>query len=416
VTAPPVLETPLLPRATTPRGRTRRGILGHSAALDGLRGIALILVLVYHFTGVTGPLPGGWSGVDVFFVLSGFLITGLLLDERKLHGRVALGRFYARRGLRLLPALLVMLAVWCLLLLVFHDQRWFGAVPNGDKAGSTVAVGPALGHVALVLTYGINWVHALFHGHAPLGHLWSLAVEEQFYIVWPFTLLVFLRLPSARRVWPVLMLAFASAALPFFLYDGGAGKNRIYFGTDTRAVGLLLGAAAALIWHRRRSRGLAAKLPGVRAWAGVAFVAGVAAYLSNMPAKFVVAPALLGLAVAQVVPYLIDHPTSIMGRALSFRSLTWVGKRSYALYLWHYLWATWTHPLPLSYGMPLGVSGALLCTFLSWRYVEAPALRYATRFKPSTAVQLPATTNAYRFNPARAVTAVGETGTASLAG
>jgi peptidoglycan/LPS O-acetylase OafA/YrhL len=416
VTAPPVLETPLLPRAKTPRGRTRRGFLGHSPALDGLRGVALILVLVYHFTGVTGPLPGGWSGVDVFFVLSGFLITGLLLDERKLHGHVSLGLFYARRGLRLLPALLVMLAVWCLLLLAFHDQRWFGAVPNGDKSGGTVDVLPALGHVALVLTYGINWVHALFHGHAPLGHLWSLAVEEQFYIVWPFTLLVFLRLPSARRVWPVLMLAFASAALPFFLYDGGAGKNRIYFGTDTRAVGLLLGAAAALIWHRRRSRGLATRLPGMRAWAGAAFVAGVAVYLANRPEKFVVAPALLGLSVAQIVPYLADHPTSIMGRALSFRPLTWVGKRSYALYLWHYLWATWTHPLPLSYGMPLGVAGALMCTFLSWRYVEAPALRYATRFKPSTAVQLPATTNAYRFNPARAVTAVGETGTASLAG
>jgi peptidoglycan/LPS O-acetylase OafA/YrhL len=418
VTAPPVLETPLLPRATTPRGRTRRGLLGHSPALDGLRGVALILVLIYHFTGVAGPLPGGWSGVDVFFVLSGFLITALLLDERKLLGRVALARFYARRGLRLLPALLVMLAIWSALLLAFHGQNWFGAVPNGSKSGGTVDVLPALGHVALVLTYGINWVHALFHGHAPLGHLWSLAVEEQFYLVWPFTLLFFLRLPTARRVWPVLALAAASAALPFFLYDGGAGKNRIYFGTDTRAVGLLLGAAAALIWHRRRSRGLPARLPAVRAWMGVAFVAGVAVYLANLPAKFVVAPALLGLAVSQVVPYLVDHPTSIMGRLLSFRWLTWVGKRSYALYLWHYLWATWTHTMPLSYGMPIGVAGALACTALSWKFVEAPCLRYAVRFKAPNAVQrdLPVTTNAYRFNPARAVTAVAETGTSSLAG
>ena len=418
MTAPPVLETPLLPRTTTPRGRTRRGILGHSPALDGLRGVALILVLVYHFTGVTGPLPGGWSGVDVFFVLSGFLITALILDERKLLGRVDLGRFYARRGLRLLPALLVMLTIWSGLLLLFHGSNWFGAVPNGGKSGGTVDVGPALGHVALVLTYGINWVHAIWHGHAPLGHLWSLAVEEQFYLVWPFTLLVFLRLPSARRVWPVLALALASAALPFFLYDGGAGKNRIYFGTDTRAVGLLLGAAAALIWHRRRSRGRAARLPAVRAWAGVLFVSGVAVYLSNMPAKFVAAPALLGIAVAQVVPYLVDHPTSILARPLSLKPLVWVGKRSYALYLWHYLWATWTHPLPLSYGMPLGVAGALLCTALSWKYVEAPALRYAARFKAPTAVQreLPVTTKAYRLSPARAVVAVADTGTASLAG
>jgi peptidoglycan/LPS O-acetylase OafA/YrhL len=406
VTAPPVLETPLLPRATTPRGRTRRGLLGHSPALDGLRGIALILVLVYHFTGVNGPLPGGWSGVDVFFVLSGFLITGLILDERKLHGRVSMGRFYARRGLRLLPALLVMLASWCLLLLLFHDQTWFGAVPNGSKSGGTVAVLPALGHVALVLTYGINWVHALFHGHAPLGHLWSLAVEEQFYLVWPFTLLVFLRLPSARRVWPVLALAFVSAALPFLLYDGGLGKNRIYFGTDTRAVGLLLGAAAAMIWHRRRSRGLPARLPGVRAWSGVAFVAGVVVVLANLPVKFLIAPALLGLAVAQVVPYLVDHPTSVMARGLSFRALTWVGKRSYALYLWHYLWATWTHPLPLSYGMPLGVAGALACTALSWKLVEAPALRYATRFKvPASVRSREVALDPYPAAPERAVAA-----------
>jgi peptidoglycan/LPS O-acetylase OafA/YrhL len=376
MTAPSLLETPRRRTAAA-----RRGLLGHSPALDGLRGIALILVLVYHFTGVSGPLPGGWAGVDVFFVLSGFLITALLLDERRQHGRVQLRRFYARRALRLLPALLVMLAIWCLLLLVFHDSTWLGAVPNGGKSGHPVAVLPALGHVALVLTYGINWVHALAHGWAPLGHLWSLAIEEQFYLVWPFTLLVFLRLPSGRRVWPVFALAATSAALPFFLYDGGAGKNRIYFGTDTRAVGLLLGAAAALLWHRRRAAGRVALVAAVRAYLGLAFVGAVGVYLANLPVKFLVAPALLGVAVAQVVPYLVDHPTSLLARALSFGSLVWVGKRSYALYLWHYLWATWTHPLPLAYGMPLGVAGALVCTVLSWRFVEAPCLRYAKRFR-----------------------------------
>ena len=386
MTATPVLEKPL--RATSTRSRTRRGFLGHSPALDGLRGIALILVLVYHFTGVGGPLPGGWSGVDVFFVLSGFLITALLLDERYLHGRVALGRFYARRGLRLLPALLVMLVIWSGLLLAFHDSTWIGATPSGGKRGGPIDVLPALGHVALVMTYGINWVHAVVgHGWAPLGHLWSLAVEEQFYLVWPFTLLLFLRLPSGKRVWPVLLLAGASAALPFFLYDGGAGKDRIYFGTDTRAVGLLLGAAAALVWHRRRARGLPARLPGVRAWLGLAFVAAVAVYLANMPVKFLVAPALLGLAVSQVVPYLVDHPMSLLGRALSPRPLVWVGKRSYALYLWHYLWATWTHPLPLHYGLPLGIAGTMACTVLSWRYVETPALRYAKRFRVQETVR-----------------------------
>ena len=315
-----------------------------------------------------------------------------------------------------MPALVAMLLVWSLLLIAFHESTWIGAVPNGGKRGGPIDVVPALGHVALVLTYGINWVHAFWHGWAPLGHLWSLAIEEQFYLVWPATLLVFLRLPSGKRVWPVFALAAVSAALPFFLSDGGAGRNRIYFGTDTRAVGLLLGAAAALVWLRRRSRGLAATLPAVRAWAGIAFVGAVAVYLANLPVKFLVAPALLGLAVAQVVPYLVDHPTSVMARALSPRPLVWVGKRSYALYLWHYLWATWTHPLPLHYGMPLGIAGALVCTVLSWRYVEAPCLSYAKRFRPAPSVELPITVNAYRVRPARAVVAVADTGTSSLAG
>jgi peptidoglycan/LPS O-acetylase OafA/YrhL len=262
------------------------------------------------------------------------------------------------------------------------------------------------------MTYGINWVHALWHGSAPLGHLWSLAVEEQFYLVWPATLLLLMRLPAAKRVWPVLTLAAASAALPFFLYDGGEGKNRIYFGTDTRAVGLLLGASAALVWHRRRSQGRATKLPTARAWTGVVFVAAVASYLANLPVKFLVAPALLGLAVAQIVPYLVDHPTSVLARVLQPRWLVWVGKRSYGLYLWHYLWATWTHPLPLQYGMPLGVAGALACTALSWRFVETPCLRLAMRFRPASSVrrqELPATHGAFRpaAEPARAESLAG---------
>ena len=412
VTAPAALETtPARPR-TPGKARTRRAILGHSPALDGLRGVALVLVLVYHFMGVNGPLPGGWSGVDIFFVLSGFLITALILDEKRLHGHVSLGRFYARRALRLMPALVFLLVVWSLILLAFHDSTWIAATPNNGKIGGPVDVGPALQHVALVMTYGINWLHALHHGMAPLGHLWSLAVEEQFYLVWPATLLLFLRLPSARRVWPILLLAGISAALPFFLYDGGAGKNRIYFGTDTRAVGLLLGAAAAMIWHRRRSRGLPSRLPTTRAWAGVAFVGAVAVLLANLPVKFLVAPALLGVAVAQVVPYIVDHPTSIMARALQPRWIVWVGKRSYGLYLWHYLWATWTHPLPLSYGMPLGILGAVVCTVISWRLIEAPCLRYAMRFRPASSVrrqELPATHGAFRpaAEPARATAIAG---------
>lgn len=109
----------------------RRGLLSHAPALDGLRGFALVAIVVYHFTrGDTRTLPGGSAAVDVFFALSGFLITALLLDELRVHGRLQLGRFWARRGLRLLPALLLMLAVWTAMLLAFSETTWFSLKPS----------------------------------------------------------------------------------------------------------------------------------------------------------------------------------------------------------------------------------------------------------------------------------------------
>ncbi len=376
-----VLEA--VPHRPTRTPRRPRGFLSHTPALDGLRGLALLMVFTYHFTGADGPLPGGWAGVDVFFVLSGFLITALMLDERRTHGRLDLKRFYARRALRLLPALVAMLAIWSLLLLAFHDTSWFAATPSGNGKGSPVDVSRAFAQVGLVLTYGVNWLYALASGSAPLGHLWSLAVEEQFYVLWPLVLLLLLKLPSARRLWPVLALAAVSATLPWLLFDGSdEGKNRIYFGTDTRAVGLLLGAAAALAWHRRRTLGRTARIPAVRAWAGVLVVATIALTLTNLPVKFTLAPTVLGLAVAQIVTYLADRPTSPLARLLSPRWLVWIGKRSYGLYLWHYLWATWTHPLPLRFALPIGIAGTLVCTVASWRLIEQPALRHTAKFRP----------------------------------
>ena len=371
-----------LDRAAPPRRRWP--LLGHSPALDGLRGLAVVLVMIFHFTGHT-LLPGGWAGVDVFFVLSGFLITALLLDEQRVHGRVALGRFYLRRAARLLPALLLMLVVWTGLLLAFHDSSWLGASPAGDGSGDPVAVGPALGDIGVSLAYAANWMYALGPGHAPLAHLWSLSVEEQFYLLWPGLLLLVVR----RRVWPALALAAVSALLPWLYWQGADSSNRLYFGTDTRAVGLLAGAVAALVWHRRRTREHLAPWAAPRAWAGLAVVAVVAATLGNAPIKFLLAPTLLGLAVAQVVPHLIDHPRGRLGRLLTPRWLIWAGQRSYALYLWHYLWATWTHPLPAYVGVPVGVLGAVACTQVSWLLVEAPALRWARRFRVKPAPVTP---------------------------
>ena len=369
-------------------GRTvpRRALLGRSPALDGLRGLALIWVVTYHFTSSRGPFPGGWVGLDVFFVLSGFLITAMLLDEVRTHGRVSMRLFYARRACRLLPALLVMLAVWVGVLLAFSDTSWIAATPGGPGRGDPVDVGAALRQVGIVLLYGVNWLYALASGDAPLAHLWSLAVEEQFYVVWPWVLLLLLHLPRARRAWPVLALAAVSAALPFFLYDGGAGTDRIYFGTDTRAVGMLLGAVAALAWHRRRSLGRPVVAPTTRAWLGLATVVAFLFTVGNIPLKSLGGPAIMAVAAMQVVPYLVDRPASPMGRFFSAPVLVWLGQRSYAVYLWHYLFATWLNPLSPWVSIPVGVAASLAAAWLSWRFVEAPALRYGRRFRPAAPV------------------------------
>jgi peptidoglycan/LPS O-acetylase OafA/YrhL len=167
-------------------------------------------------------------------------------------------------------------------------------------------------------------------------------------------------------------------------WHGGAGANRIYFGTDTRAVGPLTGAFAALLWHERHALGRVSRYGTLRASAGLVVVLAIAGYVGNQPSKFVVMPALLALAVAQLVPYLAESRGQL-SRAFRVRALVWIGKRSYALYLWQYVWATWTHPLGLWPGIPLGVAGTLICTQLSWVLVETPVLRYSARFRVSTA-------------------------------
>jgi peptidoglycan/LPS O-acetylase OafA/YrhL len=363
--------------------RARRPLLGRSPALDGLRGFALVWVVAFHFTSGQGPLPGGWVGLDVFFVLSGFLITAMLLDEIRVNGRVSLPKFYARRACRLLPALFVMLGAWIAIMLAFHDTDWISATPNAGSTGGPVDVGAALQQVGVILVYGVNWIYALDLGAgAPLAHLWSLAVEEQFYVVWPFVILLLVKLPAARRIWPVLALAAISATLPYLYWDGGAGNNRIYFGTDTRAIGMLMGAVAALAWHRRRSRGTGSPAATTRAWIGMGLILVFLLTVDNSPLKFLAGPTLMALAAMQVVPYLVDRPASRMARFYSGRVLVWLGQRSYAVYLWHYLFATWLNPLSQWISIPVGVAASLLLAHLSWHVVEAPALRYAKRFRP----------------------------------
>lgn len=366
------------------RRGVRFGLLGHSPALDGLRGLAVAMVIWFHFArhhDFWGHelLVGGWAGVDVFLGLSGFLITALLLDEKRMHGRLVVRSFWARRACRLLPALVLLLTVWVAALLIFHRHRWLATTPSGNGEGRIIDIGPALSDVLVALFYGANWNLLAGGMEAPLGHLWSLAVEEQYYLLWPLLLVVLLKLSGRVRLFAVGGLIAASALLPWLYWDGGAGSGRIYFGTDTRAVGLLMGSFAALVWHARHAAGRVARLAATRAWLGLAVIGWIAWTGRNTPQKFLIFLTLLALAVAQLVPYLAEN-RGVLARVFRMRGLVWLGKRSYALYLWHYVWATWVHTLPFWSGFALGLAGTVVCTQISWYLVERPAVRFGQRW------------------------------------
>jgi len=205
--------------------------LSYTPALDGLRAIAIVAVMIYHAS--PSLMPGGFAGVELFFVLSGFLITGLLLREQQCHGRIHLGFFYARRVLRLLPALLLMLTIvttfaWCVLPAGFGSRTLTDAL--------------------LALGYCVNWARAFdMRGASLLGHTWSLSIEEQFYVLWPITLILLVkRTGNSRSLTRVLGLSAAVAVIyRILMLTGGASGVRLYNGLDTRADGLLLGCALA---------------------------------------------------------------------------------------------------------------------------------------------------------------------------
>src|ERR671913_988058 len=224
--------------------------VGHSQrympGLDGLRAIAVLAVIAYHLNPTWAP--GGLLGVGVFFTLSGYLITDLLLGQQAATGCLQLGDFWLRRARRLLPALFLMLAV-----VVAGVTLLDGFLLPGLRGDVLAAVG-----------YVSNWWNivreasyfARFGPPPPLDHLWSLAVEEQFYLIWPFLLWLGLRYVPGRYVLAGVTLAGAalSAAAMAWIYEPGVDPTRVYEGTDTRAFGLLLAAALAMVWPSRKLR------------------------------------------------------------------------------------------------------------------------------------------------------------------
>jgi peptidoglycan/LPS O-acetylase OafA/YrhL len=300
-------------------------------ALDGLRGLAVAGVLLFH----GGHLTGGYLGVDLFFVLSGFLITSLLLAESDASGSIGLGGFWARRARRLLPALggvLVGVGIYCL---VWADATELERI-RGDALGT--------------LAYVANWraifagqdYWALFQSPSPLEHTWSLAIEEQFYLFWPLIfvgILALYRKATARAVFVVaVVLAALSVGLAWYLYDP-ADVSRVYYGTDTRAAALLVGVAlAAWIsgWGTVRSRAGRICLE-VAGFAGVVFLAWAWIRVDGQ-SEFLYRGGLLlcGLSVVAIIAAAAHPEAGPLSRILSFRPLCLLGLISYGVYLWHW--------------------------------------------------------------------------------
>jgi peptidoglycan/LPS O-acetylase OafA/YrhL len=331
-------------------------------------------------------VPGGLLGVDLFFVVSGFLITSLLIAELQNAGRIGLGAFYRRRALRLLPALAVVLFVTAAMIGTFwpHEVARF----RGDLVAS--------------FGYVTNWWFIVRHESyfiasgrpSPFQHLWSLALEEQFYLVWPLALILLRRhLTTRRGLVQVGGLALAGACASAGLMAAiaiyhnlpyGADSSRVYFGTDTHAFGLLIGVAAAALlaatagalWQRSPAPrvALGMDLAGVAALAAVCWAMMKATEFSPglYRGGFFAFSLMAGVAVVAV-----SRPGSRLEPALGSKALRWVGTRSYGLYLWHWPIFVLTRPqldLPLT-GIPdlvlrLGLVVAL--AEASYRLVEKP--------------------------------------------
>lgn len=336
--------------------------LGQRPALDGLRAFSILAVLILHINSIYQfpfvVLRGGFLGVDMFFVISGFLITSLLIEENAARGNIRLRAFYMRRALRLLPA--VIAAVLFTLFI-------------GFLAGSFTAVGLTPIRLASTLFYFNNWLQALVND-APwfLTHFWSLSIEEQFYLIWPLALITLLRRQRRAAIWIVVSAITLSWLLKVGLYWSGASWQRLYHGSDTRADALLVGCLLSLLIYWRALPAVIVRHHRILnrcAWLvfGALLIAadfrGPLAYLGGFTFAAIVC--------AFIVLNALIAPAAI----LNSRFLLWIGKRSYGLYVWHWpVYLLAATAIPNIFVAPVCLIGTFCFAALSYRYIEKPFL------------------------------------------
>lgn len=317
---------------TAPKKPQRRYI----ASLDGLRALAVVAVILYHLD--VKLACGGLLGVTVFFVLSGYLITGLLMAELEDTGTVNLPQFWLRRVRRLFPAIVLVVVVVTALCVIFNHALLTKLRPD----------------VVPSLFWFQNWWYVLrglsyfesLGDPSPLTHFWSLAIEEQFYLVWPIILLIASRLGASKTIIRrgCLVLAVVSAALMWVIYNPLEDPTRVYYGTDTRAMSLLVGAWLSLFWPGQAlteegTRKVPARIINLLDVVGVAALAGIIAMMAFIDgfSDFMYHGGIILCSVltATLIAVLV-HPRSRLAKFASLAPFVWVGQRSYGIYLWHY--------------------------------------------------------------------------------
>jgi peptidoglycan/LPS O-acetylase OafA/YrhL len=352
--------------------------LDYLPGLDGLRALAVLAVLLYHADVLW--LPGGFLGVEIFFVVSGYLITSLLLSEYRANNKVNLLQFWQRRARRLLPALFAMILAVLVFAVIFLPEE----------------VASLRGDVVAAFIYITNWYLIVaeqsyfeFSGRPSLlQHLWSLAVEEQFYLAWPLIFAFLLTRLKTRGAMILLMVGAAvSALLMGILYTPDADPSRVYYGTDTRAAGLLLGGALAFVWMPQANGQAPSR---TRRWlldgVGVAALAGLAIaclWMSEFdPFLYQGGMLLVAAGTALVIAAVAAPHSPLFASVLGFGVLRWIGLRSYSLYLWHWPVYMVTRPQldTTLEGTPLLIV-RLALTFalaeISFRVIESPFRRGA---------------------------------------
>ncbi|HEU5101216.1 MAG TPA: serine hydrolase [Roseiflexaceae bacterium] len=357
--------------------------LPYLPGLDGLRALAVVAVLLYH---ADLEIYGGYLGVESFFVLSGFLITALLLLDRENNGHVRLKAFWIRRARRLLPALFVMLAGTLTLTAVLLPGEF------AATARDTLAA----------IAYATNW-YLIADGQSYfdaverpslLRHLWSLAIEEQFYVVWPLLFALGMRLLRRRGLLALTLLAaIASSLLMAVLFDPDVDPSRIYYGTDTRVAAILLGAALAMVWRPGRANSATNTASGSRRYLGLALdgagllalgglLVAYALLSDRHPLLYRGGFSLVAIATAVVLGVTTHPQARLTPWLLERQPLRWIGLRSYGIYLWHWPIFMVTRPgvdMPdggwqlqlLRFGLAFGLAA------VSYSFVELPIRRGA---------------------------------------